>query len=138
MGIMKKIGAILGGGVVESVAKGADIVERWVPDADSKHQMAQEIDQAITKATAEARQYAAPGADGGFLGQLADGLSRLVRPVVTIYILGVVFGFWAIALPAGTDPWYLAQAERILLFWFGGKVLLKDIPAAIAYLRRSK
>lgn len=138
MGIMKKIVGVLTGGIVESAAKGADIVERWVPGAETKHEMAQEIDAAITAATGEARAYAAPGADGGFLGKLADGLSRLIRPVVTIYVLGVVFGFYAISLPEGTDPWYLAQAERILLFWFGGKVLLKDIPAAIAYLRKGR
>ena len=122
---------IFGGSAVEAASGVADIVERWKPGETTKHEMEMDVSRAIN----EARKYAAPGASGGLIGAFADGLSRLIRPVTTIAVLGVVFGMWEIQLPKDIDPWYLVQGERILIFWFGGKFLLKDIPTAIRYLR---
>lgn len=138
MGILKKIAGMFGGGVVDAVEKGADIVERWAPGVEKKAELAAAIDEQIESTINSARSYAAPGMTGGWLGTFADGLSRLIRPVTTTYVLGVVFGLWGLNIPQDMDPWYLVQAERILVFWFGGKFLLKDIPAAIMYLRRGR
>ena len=132
MGWKDKLVGIFGGGAVEAASGVADIVERWKPGETTKHEMEMDVSRAIN----EARTYAAPGADGGFLGRIADGLSRLIRPVTTVAVLGVLFGFWDFHVPADIDPWYLVQGERILIFWFGGKFLLKDIPTAIRYLRQ--
>jgi hypothetical protein len=143
--IGKFFGGLAGGGVasaasaaVDVVSKGADIVERWVPGAEKKQEMAMAIDSAIEGSVQNARAAMGPLGSGGFLGSIADGLSRLVRPVVTFYLLGVVFGLWHNSVPSTLDPWYLTQAERVLVFWFGGRMLFKDIPSAIAYLRGTK
>lgn len=119
-----------------ALKQGADIVEKWIPGAEKKHEMAVEIDKTVADSVAQARQFAPVNTDAGLMGRIADGLSRLVRPVVTLYLLAVVFGLAHNAVPADLDPWYLAQAEKVLVFWFGGRLLIKDIPAAILYLRR--
>lgn len=126
------VAGLFTGGVIDAAGSVADIVERWKPGETTKHQMEMDVSKAIN----DARSYAAPGADGGFIGKIADGLSRLIRPITTIYVLGVLFGFLEFHIPPDVDPWYLVQGERILVFWFGGKFLLKDIPTAIKYLRK--
>jgi hypothetical protein len=132
MAILAKIGQFFAGGAVEAASGVADIVERWKPGETTKHEM--EMD--VAKLVESSRAHDSPVANGGFLGNLANGLNRLVRPVVTIYILGGLFGFFDPQLNNEIDPWFLAQGEKIIIFWFGGKVLLKDLPAAIKYLRR--
>ena len=117
---------------MEGAGKVADIVERWKPGVTTRHQMEMDVAGLVTGA----RQHDQVTPNAGFIGNLANALNRLIRPVVTIYVLGGVFGFFEVSYAADIDPWFLAQAERIIVFWFGGKLLIKDIPAAIKYLRR--
>jgi hypothetical protein len=133
MGILKAIGKFFAGGATEAAGDVADIVERWKPGVTTKHQMEMDVASLVE----QARQHDTPVANGGLLGNIADGLNRLIRPVVTIYILGGLFGMFNPEFNQNIDPWFLAQGEKIIIFWFGGKVLLKDLPAAITYLRRN-
>jgi hypothetical protein len=132
MSILNKITGFLSGGVVDAASGVADIVERWKPGETTKHEMEMDVANLVKGA----REHDSPVAGGGFLGGLADGINRLIRPVVTLYVLGGLFGFFDPQLNSNIDPWFLAQGEKIIIFWFGGKVLLKDLPAAIKYLRR--
>ena len=132
MGVLSKLGSFFAGGAVQSFAGVADIVERWKPGETTKHEMEMDVAALVDNA----RAHDSPVAGGGWLGAIADGLNRLVRPVVTIYVLGGLFGMFETSFAADVDPWFLAQGEKIIVFWFGGKVLLKDLPAAIKYLRR--
>ena len=132
MSVWNKVASFFAGGAVEAASGVADIVERWKPGETTKHQMEMDVANLVDSA----RRHDSPVAGGGILGAIADGLNRLVRPVVTIYVLGGLFGFFEPELSKDIDPWFLAQGEKIIIFWFGGKVLLKDLPAAIKYLRR--
>jgi hypothetical protein len=130
MAFLARVGKLFAGGAIEAAGGVADIVERWKPGETTKHEMAMDVGKLVD----DARAHDVPV--GGWLGQIADGLNRLVRPVVTIYILGGLFGMFDVQFSTTIDPWFLAQGEKIIVFWFGGKVLLKDLPAAIKYLRR--
>lgn len=131
MSLFSKVAGFLSGGVIDSASGIANIVERWKPGVTTRHEM--EMD--VAKLVDGARTSDSPVVNGGFMGSIANGLNRLVRPVVTIYILGGLFGFFDVQFANDIDPWFLAQGEKIIIFWFGGKVLLKDLPAAIKYLR---
>lgn len=132
MSFLNKIGEFFVGGAMEGASKVADIVERWKPGVTTRHEMEMDVAELVNGA----RVHDQVTPNGGIFGNIANALNRLIRPVVTIYVLGGVFGFFEVTYAANIDPWFLAQAERIIVFWFGGKLLIKDIPAAIKYLRR--
>lgn len=135
MSIMQKIGGFFAGGAMEVVERGADIAERWMPGDEKKHHMALEIDEAIEKGVDNARKFAAPGETHTWWDSLANGLNRLVRPLTTLGFLGGLFGLWQLPQTGDTDPMVLTWIGIVMTFWFGGRALLKDLPAAIKYLR---
>ena len=135
MSIMSKVGAFFGGGAMNVVEKGADIVERWAPGAERKHEMALEIDKTIADSIESARGHAAPGETSSWWDSLANGLNRLIRPAATLGFLGGLFGLWPLPEVGAIDPIVLGWMENVIIFWFGGRVLLKDLPSAIKYLR---
>lgn len=139
-------GAKEAAGAVTDVVKGvSDVVERWAPSEAKKYEMAQDIQKLANEAIASARLYdprsTATGKAAELINVLVDAVNRSVRPGFTVMLAGGVFGWWALPAPGAVDPIYLGWFENIILFWFGGRMLFKDLPAVINYmatLRKSK
>ena len=119
-----------GVGVAERVA---DVVERWNPGDEKKHQMAMDIQKLIGESTASARGMQLHTHDT-WVDVIVDGVNRSVRPFVTVALIGNLLGWWAVRTDH-IDPLVMGWTETVLIFWFGGRALLKDLPAAIAYMR---
>jgi len=139
MGFFKKVGEFFAGGVMEVAEKGADIVERWAPGAEKKHEMASDIDNTINSAVAAARAHDTPPGDNRtWFDSLVDGINRLIRPGVTIFLFGGIGGAWDLPKVGDIDPIILTWTGTVFLFWFGGRAIFKDLPGVIKYLRETK
>jgi hypothetical protein len=64
-----------------------------------------------------------------------DGLNRLVRPGITVWILGGFMGFWLLPRTDQISEYWQSVFWLVLTFWFGGRALLKDLPSAIRTMR---
>ena len=140
MSVFSKLGKILGGTVVDVAEKGSDIVERWVSSAESKHEMATDIDKAI-EASVQARvalDATPPGNNRTWFDSLVDGVNRMIRPGVTIGLFGGVFAWWPLPKIGDVDPIILSWIGTVFLFWFGGRAIFKDLPSVIKYLRAAR
>jgi len=130
----------LGGtsGAVMDVAEGvSNIVERWKPGDAKNHEMAMEVNEFVARAIDSARQHDKPANSGlPIVDGVVNGVNRLIRPWVTITVLGSLFGYWELPPPESIDPQYWAITKIILAFWFGGRLLVKDIPQGIKTLIR--
>ena len=139
MSVFTKLGKIFGGGAMEVVKKGSEIVEKWVPTVEKKHEMATDIDKAIHDSIEAARKSAVPpGSTNTWFDSFVDGLNRMVRPTVTLFLFGGVAGFWALPKIGEVDPIVLSWTGTVFLFWFGGRAIFKDLPGVIAYLRETR
>ena len=143
MGILSRIGkgalAVLGvgGGNGISAAKEiAEIVEKWAPSAEAKHDMQMDLENRFAQSQASARAHDSPLRSGiPLIDALVNGINRLIRPTVTIGLLGGLYGWWALPEPGLVDPMYWRYTEIVIVFWFGGRALFKDLPAAIKYIK---
>jgi len=131
----------LAGGAAKAgveVAEGvAGIVEKWVPGADKKHEMAKEITDMVMQSQDSARKHDTPMNTGlSLLDGLVNGVNRLIRPGVTIGLIGGIMGWWPLPPPEGINPIYFHFTEMALIFWFGGRALFKDLPAMLKYLKK--
>lgn len=139
MSIKSKIAGLFTGGIMTAVETGADIVERWVPNAVNKHEMAVAIDQNIEASVNNARQHDTSLANiPGWLNGLVNAVNRLIRPCVTVGLIGGVVGLWPLPVTDAIDPVILGFTEMVLIFWFGGRALFKDLPSLIKYVQVRK
>lgn len=130
------------GGVVKAgtaaITEISTVVEKWYPGAEKNHEMAQEIAAMYMKSQESARGHDTPMWSGiALLDGMVNGVNRLIRPGVTIGLVGGVMGWWQLPAPEGIDPVYFHFTEITLLFWFGGRALFKDLPAMLKYLKRT-
>jgi hypothetical protein len=136
MGILSGIKSLFLGGTTGAVTKTAngiaDIVERWKPGESKKHEMNMEIQAFIQETYDSARKHDQPMNSGlPILDGFVNGVNRLIRPWVTITVIGSLFGYWELPPPNSISPQYWVIAQIILGFWFGGRFLVKDIPQGI-------
>lgn len=142
MGVLSKIAGFFGGGtaaVATNVASGiADIVERWKPGEGQRQEMQMEVANFLEKSISDARKHDVPLNSGiAILDAIINGVNRLIRPWVTITLLGSVFGlgetwsYFNLPPPDSIAPQYWDMSIIVLGFWFGGRFLVKDIPQAI-------
>ena len=141
MGALSKIKSFLIGGAAEAglgVANGiSDIVERWKPGDAKNHEMAMEISKLVETSYDSARKHDQPMNSGiPMLDAIVNGINRLIRPWVTVTVIGSLFGYWDLPPPDQIDPEYWVMAKIILGFWFGGRAVFKDLPAAVRNLRK--
>ena len=94
----------------------------------------QERSETDQKDLQEARGPVAPSHESWF-DVLVDGANRLIRPVVTLWLMGGFIGWWKLPSPGSVDPYWQTIFTIILTFWFGGRAILKDLPAAIRAIR---
>ena len=139
MGILSNLPGFFAGGTATAATKVAggiaDIVERWKPGESKKHEMNMEIQEFLQRTYEDARKHDQPLNSGiPIIDALVNGVNRLIRPWVTITVLGSLFGYWELPPPASIDPQYWTIAQIVLGFWFGGRFLVKDIPQGIKSL----
>lgn len=124
--------------VTEVAGDVADIVERWAPGDESKNKMRLDIEAAVQKGVAEARAYDPRSTGGGWIGEFInvfiDAVNRAIRPAVAIMLIGGVFGFWNLQTQT-VDPIVLHWGEAVVIFYFGARSLVKDLPQMIEALR---
>lgn len=72
---------------------------------------------------------------GTFFDVLVDGLSRLVRPGVTLWLVGGFIGWWPLPRTEAISEYWQNVFMLVLTFWFGGRAILKDLPSAIRAMR---
>lgn len=139
MSIKSKIVNFFAGGVMDVAERGADIVERWAPGASKKHEMATDIDDAIATSIDKARLHdSPPGNNRTKFDSFVDGINRLIRPGVTIFLFSGIAGCHELPKVGEIDPVILAWTGTVFLFWFGGRAIFKDLPGVIKYLRATK
>lgn len=141
MGILAKISAFLGGGAAKAglgVANGiADIVERWNPGDAKNVEFVKELTTLVNDSYDSARKHDTPMQSGvRWVDATVNGVNRLIRPWVTITVIGSLFGYWNLPPPQSVEPEYWIMIQVILGFWFGGRLVTKDIPAALGHLRK--
>jgi len=123
--------------VTDSAGEVADIVERWNPGDEKKAQIEAELSAVINNATESARSMALASHNTWF-DVLVDGIARLIRPTITIWVTGGMMGVWRLPDISLVPPFYQQVFWTILTFWFGGRALLKDLPKAVMYTRGLK
>lgn len=81
--------------------------------------------------TADARSMSLPSHTTWF-DVIIDGWSRAIRPGVTTWLIGGWVGWWTFPDVALIGAFWQEITLLVLTFWFGGRALLKDLPAAVA------
>lgn len=81
--------------------------------------------------------FSAP-AGPGFLNQLIDAVNRSVRPLVTYALIGGLMGWWKLPSMDAVAPFYQTLIYLVFTFWFGGRAIMKDVPAMLTALKKIK
>lgn len=127
-------------GVVQTAEGVSKIAERWKPSDAARFEQDMAVEDQTQKHVADARQYDPRSSGGGMVGDLAnvfvDVLSRLIRPGVTILLLGACFGWWSLPAPDAVPEVYFMWTQSVIAFWFGARTVFKDIPSFINAVRR--
>jgi len=130
MGWLTKIGGFLfgggsGGGIVTDIS---DAVDRWNPSETTRHKMSIEDQKVGDNSQDSARGLKLRGGSTWF-DNLIDGLNRLVRPVMTFWVFGILTGM--LGIPAhlmNIPPMLWNIIWTIITFWFGSRLVFKDVP----------
>lgn len=67
-----------------------------------------------------------------------DLFNRLIRPFVTMWLIGGFSGWWRLPDTQSIDPVWFQIFMIVITFWFGGRVLLKDLPAAVGAILKMR
>lgn len=108
-------------------------VEKGLELADEAFHTDQEKAGTDQKDTADARANTGPS-HGTWLDVLVDGWNRLPRPAFATWAYGELVGWWNVGIEKIT-PEKMQLIILIITFYFGGRVILKDIPSVIKALR---
>ena len=144
MGIFSKIGAKIAQGVIGTsadsagklIAQADTIVQRYAPGITGKDDMIKELIALQGQGQDSARAHDQPMASGiPFADALINGLNRLIRPGVTLGLIGGYLGWWHLPAPDTVDPELYSMLKIVLSFYFGGRAVFKDLPQAIGYLK---
>ena len=120
-----------GGKTVEKVTEVVDEAFHTEEEKAVESAAATEVDQKDL-ASARAMQMVSHST---WFDALVDGLNRLVRPGITLWIIGGFMGFWPLPRTDQISEYWQNVFWLIITFWFGGRALLKDLPAAIRMMR---
>lgn len=115
---------LFGGGVAQTATAIGNAVDAvTTSDEERGAQVLQE--------GAQTQTFAAPAGDGA-INDLVNAFNRLIRPGVTTWLFGGFAGWWKLPDPSSVDPFYQQCFYIVLTFWFGGRLIMKDLPAMIA------
>lgn len=105
---------------IEQVAGKANQVSSGVTEvltSDDDVQRARELPMATSHST--------------WFDVLIDGISRLPRPVMAFWVMGILFGLWSGPDFDTIDPKVVTWIEYIMGFFFGHRAMARDIPAMV-------
>jgi hypothetical protein len=121
-------------GIVEQVS---DVADKWMPSTTTRHSMGLEDLKAGDESQDSARNMVLVS-HGSWLDIGVDALNRLVRPAFTTWAFGLLIGWWDQPDHLLTmNPIVLNILWTIVTFWFGSRVIIKDIPAAVKWARKA-
>jgi len=124
----EKAGALAG--------KAADIIGRYAPGITGKDEMVKELIELQGSGQDSARAHDQPMASGvPIMDALINGINRLIRPFVAVGLIGGYMGWWMVPAPGTVDPELYSMLKIVLLFYFGGRTVFKDLPQAIQYMK---
>lgn len=127
---LKSLGSTLFGSSEKGlVTEVSDAVDRWLPSETSKHKMSLDDVKAGDESQDSARKMVLVS-HSGLIDQVVDAMNRLVRPVVTFWIVGGLMGFWDLPRTDYIDPMMMNISWTVITFWFGARMVFKDIPNA--------
>lgn len=67
-----------------------------------------------------------------------DMVNRWIRPVITIWLIGGLSGGWKLPDTSTVDPVWFQIFMIVITFWFGGRVILKDLPSAVGAILKMR
>ena len=137
MNFFKAVGGFLFG---ESTDKGivvqiADTVERFTPGVVKQHEMSIEDLKAGDESQKNAQQLVLPTHDTLF-DVVVDGLSRLIRPAIAFWAIGVLFGWIKTDHLQHIDPMAWNLIITVVGFYMGFRAITKDFPNLIQVIRK--
>ena len=119
-------------GWIEQVS---DTADKWHPSKTTIHRMTLEDQTAGDASQESARGFVQVTHDSWF-DILVDAWARLPRPVIATWCIGVLIGWWPppeyLTTMYATNPIMLNIIWTVITFYFGARVIVKDIPAAVA------
>jgi hypothetical protein len=119
---------LFGGG--KTVEKVVDIADKAIDTAQERGERdAQDLE------SARAMQMFSHGT---LFDVFVDGMSRLVRPGVTLWLVGGFIGWWPLPRTETVSEYWQNVFLLVITFWFGGRAILKDLPSAIRSMRGLK
>ncbi len=116
-----------GKGIVNSIS---NIVDRFVPSAKTRQENSEQDKKAIAESQDNARSMEFKSHDSWF-DIFVDGINRLIRPVITIGVISIIFGWVEQPDLNNIHPVILEVALIVISFWFGGRFVVKDLMPAI-------
>jgi len=122
-----------GKGVIQQAS---DVADKWIPSETSKHEMSVEDMKAGDSSQAAAQGFTPAPSHESWLDILIDAWSRAQRPAFSTWALGLLCGWWEGPRLDSIDPLTLNIIWTIVGFWFGTRMIFKDIPNAIAAFKR--
>ena len=115
------------------VSQAADAIERFAPGEVKQAEMAIDAIKAGDESQKNAQQLVLP-THNDLWNSFIDGLNRLVRPLFSYWILLLLLGF-APQIPT-LNAFEQNLVWTIVGFWFGTRMLFKDLPSAIKEWRK--
>jgi len=128
-------------GIIEQTS---DVVDKWMPSKTTIHKMSIEDQQAGDQSQDSARKMQ-QASHGSWVDIIIDAWSRTPRPAFATWAFGLLVGWWEpprhllMATEGGSIVWNPILGNiiwTIITFYFGARVIFKDIPAAIAIASR--
>jgi len=67
---------------------------------------------------------------------IVNVLNHAIRPVGFVWLAGGVSGWWKLPDPGLVDPQWWAAFWTVLTFFYGGRMIIKDLPTVIKAFRK--
>ena len=110
----------------------SDVVDKWHPSKTTIHKMSMEDLKAGDNSQDSARKMVLVTHDS-WLDIIIDAWARLPRPAFATWAFGLLVGWWEQPVHINTlNPLLLNIIWTVVTFYFGARVIVKDIPAAVA------
>jgi hypothetical protein len=119
--------------VVGFFTGGSKAAEKVIDMVDESVMTTEEKAKQDTADTADARADMRVPATGRF-DSFIEGLNRVPRPAFAVWAFGELVGWWDVPIGA-VEPEKMQLIMLIITFYFGGRVILKDLPSVIKALR---
>ena len=130
MGILSWLG--IGGSTTQNVsalAKTAnDIASQWINNPEQRQAEIDKLMAAAETDLASARStYNALPGDTGF-SAIADGINKLVRPVLAIGVIAILYHWWPAPDLSKVPGWMQSLGYAVFGYYFGVVSLFHDLP----------